>query len=140
MRGHSSGQAVLGCLGTLAGTAAGAAAWQLSDAARRYCGSYPEHGWWGLHPGGPALPASLVAGALVAAAAQVLVLLALRGRDVGARRAVTVTALAVTVALALLTWAHFAWWGTVPFPGAPSNSGRCGPDNVPDWWPAWLPA
>jgi hypothetical protein len=32
----------------------------------------------------------------------------------------------------------FAHIGTLA--GLPGDSGLCGPDNVPPWWPAWLPS
>ncbi|MEU5398657.1 hypothetical protein ABZ348_05085 [Streptomyces sp. NPDC005963] len=42
----------------------------------------------------------------------------------------------VLVALALV---HFSWLGT-PYAMGTVSEGTCGDDNVPPWWPGWLPA
>ncbi|WP_051838017.1 hypothetical protein [Streptomyces sp. NRRL F-2580] len=39
--------------------------------------------------------------------------------------------------LALVVLVSFATMGTLD--GYPGNLERCGPDNVPPWWPRWLP-
>ncbi|MEV6956976.1 hypothetical protein [Streptomyces sp. NPDC051183] len=44
----------------------------------------------------------------------------------------------VVVVLGVLVIGFFAVRGTVD--GYPGDSGLCGPDNVPPWWPWWLPA
>lgn len=52
-----------------------------------------------------------------------------------------VTVLAVMVALAAVGGMivyDFANLGTLN--GHPGDSGECGPDNVPPWWPTWLPS
>jgi hypothetical protein len=43
--------------------------------------------------------------------------------------------LAAACAMVLFDFAHI---GTLA--GYPSDSGLCGPDNVPPWWPTWLPS
>ncbi|RCG29631.1 hypothetical protein DQ384_18750 [Sphaerisporangium album] len=51
------------------------------------------------------------------------------------------SALAILVALtgpALLLLHDFATLGTLD--GYPGDSGLCPPDNVPPWWPSWLPS
>lgn len=42
-------------------------------------------------------------------------------------------------ALIALTLMHFAWLGT-PLGVGNDTNGNCPPDNVPPWWPGWLPA
>ncbi|HEY7487601.1 MAG TPA: hypothetical protein VH912_24310 [Streptosporangiaceae bacterium] len=42
---------------------------------------------------------------------------------------------AAVCALVVFDFAHI---GTLA--GYPGDSGLCGPDNVPAWWPAWLPS
>ncbi|MFC5029459.1 hypothetical protein ACQFX6_29210 [Streptomyces sp. DSM 41987] len=49
----------------------------------------------------------------------------------------TVPPLLLCTALALLVWADFTWFGAVA--GVP-NPGLCPADNVPPWWPHWIPA
>ncbi|MFJ8043404.1 hypothetical protein ACIRBX_23195 [Kitasatospora sp. NPDC096147] len=44
----------------------------------------------------------------------------------------------VLLALAVLTVGSFAYFGTLD--AYPGDSGLCPPDNVPPWWPTWLPA
>ncbi|MEV6985492.1 hypothetical protein AB0M95_30110 [Sphaerisporangium sp. NPDC051017] len=49
--------------------------------------------------------------------------------------------LAIAVALAgpfLLVLHDFETLGTLD--GYPGDSGLCPPDNIPPWWPSWLPA
>jgi hypothetical protein len=137
----SGGCTAFGCVGAVTGMAAGAASWALADAARRSCASYPVHGWRGLHPAALELPAAMAAGTLTAALAVGLTRVLLRRHAWPTRRSVMVTAVVVLVALALLTWAHFAWWGTAPgLVGETPESGRCTRDGVPGWWPGWVPA
>ncbi len=56
------------------------------------------------------------------------------GRIVGVALGVAVAA-AGPIGLVLY---DFAVTGTLA--GLPGDSGLCGPDNVPPWWPAWLPS
>ncbi|MFF4393189.1 hypothetical protein ACFY0G_41730 [Streptomyces sp. NPDC001552] len=44
----------------------------------------------------------------------------------------------VLLVLAGVVLVFFASKGTLD--GYPGNLERCGPDNVPPWWPGWLPA
>ncbi|MCX4783389.1 hypothetical protein [Streptomyces sp. NBC_01264] len=44
----------------------------------------------------------------------------------------------VVLALGALVLWFFAVRGTLD--GYPGDSGLCGPDNVPPWWPGWLPS
>lgn len=44
----------------------------------------------------------------------------------------------VLFVLAVLTVMYFAVRGTLG--GYPGDLAKCGPDNVPPWWPRWLPA
>ncbi len=46
---------------------------------------------------------------------------------------------ALVIALTALALVHFAWLGTPLGVGNDTNGG-CAPDNVPAWWPHWLPA
>ncbi|MCX5403939.1 hypothetical protein OHA37_08585 [Streptomyces sp. NBC_00335] len=46
--------------------------------------------------------------------------------------------LPVVLALGALVLWFFAVRGTLD--GYPGDLGRCGPDNVPPWWPGWLPS
>lgn len=45
---------------------------------------------------------------------------------------------AVVLVLAVVVVWYFAAEGTLA--GYPGDSGLCGPDNVPPWWPGWLPS
>ncbi|MEV0989481.1 hypothetical protein [Streptomyces sp. NPDC049949] len=45
---------------------------------------------------------------------------------------------AVVLVLSVVVVWYFATQGTLD--GYPGDSGLCGPDNVPPWWPAWLPS
>lgn len=56
------------------------------------------------------------------------------GRFVGVALDIAV-AVAGPVGLVLY---DFAVTGTLA--GYPGDSGLCGPDNVPPWWPSWLPS
>ncbi|GAB1516282.1 hypothetical protein [Actinophytocola sp. KF-1] len=56
------------------------------------------------------------------------------GRVVGVTLGVAV-AVAGPIGLVLY---DFAVTGTIA--GYPGDSGLCGPDNVPAWWPGWLPS
>ncbi len=56
------------------------------------------------------------------------------GRVVGAALGVAV---AVAGPIGLILY-DFAVTGTLA--GHPGDSGLCGPDNVPPWWPSWLPS
>ncbi|WP_327382757.1 hypothetical protein [Streptomyces sp. NBC_01207] len=44
----------------------------------------------------------------------------------------------VLLVLAGVVLVFFTSKGTLD--GYPGNPERCGPDNVPPWWPGWLPA
>ncbi|NYI05710.1 hypothetical protein [Allostreptomyces psammosilenae] len=83
------------------------------------------------------LPVAMVAGTVVAVLAWGAAQLALGGRGGRGLRA-SVSAGAVLLALALLSWGHFAWLGTLD--GAASDNLRCDASNVPAWWPSWIPA
>ncbi|MFJ2598711.1 hypothetical protein [Streptomyces erythrochromogenes] len=43
----------------------------------------------------------------------------------------------LAVPAGVVLW-YFAAKGALA--GHPWDSGRCGPDNAPQWWPGWLPA
>ncbi|MEW1636950.1 hypothetical protein AB0469_23080 [Streptomyces sp. NPDC093801] len=45
---------------------------------------------------------------------------------------------AVVLVLAVVAVWYFATQGTPV--GTRGESGLCGPDNVPPWWPGWLPS
>ena len=53
----------------------------------------------------------------------------------GGRLSAAIATLAGLLALAVTGWVVFAWVGTPAGYPAPA----C-PDNVPPWWPGWLPA
>ncbi|GAA2923420.1 hypothetical protein [Streptomyces enissocaesilis] len=126
-----------GCFTGLAGAVAGAGSWALSDSARKYCGSYVEGQ---LGTGGSGIFELLVAmmgGMLVSVAAFGAGMLLTWGvRSRWGR--VIFSAAATALLLGALAWGHFAWQGTPA--GAVSDSGRCSQENIPEWWPAWLPA
>ncbi|GLF97988.1 hypothetical protein [Streptomyces yaizuensis] len=109
----------------------------MSDNARKYCGSYVEGR---LDFGGSGffeLPVAMVGGVLVSVAAFGAGMLLTRG--VRSRRGrVIFSATAAALLLGAAMWGHFAWQGTPA--GVVSDSGRCSQENIPEWWPAWLPA
>ncbi|TJZ49456.1 hypothetical protein FCH28_24380 [Streptomyces piniterrae] len=112
-----------------AGAIGGYLSFRLADEARRYCGSYGlDEG--SLELGRPFEPFIAVAVGVTLAA---LVRAPVRGP---AWWQATVPVVLLLVFLFLVAWAHMAWLGT-PF-GGTSDSGHCGYDNVPPWWP--LPA
>ncbi|MBT2479381.1 hypothetical protein [Streptomyces sp. ISL-94] len=110
----------------LAGLAAGCAAIALAARAREYCGA-------GTDAGGR-FELSLTLLPLTAAFATVALVVAL----LLDRRPVALQLGTVLVVPAGLTVLYFALRGTLD--GYPGDPARCGPDNVPPWWPGWLPA
>ncbi|MEV7520960.1 hypothetical protein [Streptomyces sp. NPDC091371] len=110
----------------LAGIAAGCTAVALASRARRYCDA-------GAEPGG-LMELNLTLLPLVLAFTFVAVLVAF----LLDRRPVALQLGTVLLVLAGLTVLYFATRGTLA--GYPGNPERCGPDNVPPWWPGWLPA
>ncbi|MQA98388.1 MAG: hypothetical protein GEV11_28730 [Streptosporangiales bacterium] len=54
----------------------------------------------------------------------------------GVRLALSLVVVLILVGAVIVV--DFALLGTLD--GYPGDSGLCGPDNVPPWWPSWLPA
>ncbi|MGP3927249.1 hypothetical protein [Streptomyces sp. 8N616] len=108
------------------GAVGGYTSFKLADEARRYCGSYGlDEGSLGLDrlfEPVVAITVGIVLGALVRVPAKGPTWLR-----------VPAPAVMLLVFLFFVTWAHMAWLGT-PF-GGTSDSGHCGYDNVPPWWP-----
>jgi hypothetical protein len=137
MNDQSQTSCAVGCLIPVAGAAAGVESTKLAEGARSYCRSYHvEHYpvWdyvWEL-------PVAMLAGSLIAVTAYGIThLVLLRFASIGRRMAIG--AVAAVIALALMTWGHFAWLGTPT--AEPGRSGLCPVGtNIPDWWPAWIPA
>ncbi|WP_030769136.1 MULTISPECIES: hypothetical protein [unclassified Streptomyces] len=109
----------------LAGIAAGCAAVSLSSHARRYCDA-------GADPGG-ILELSLMLLPLTMGFAAIAVFVAY----VLDPLPVVLQLGAVLVVLTVLTLVFFSVFGTLD--GYPGDLSKCGPDNVPPWWPAGLP-
>ncbi|MEU7283641.1 hypothetical protein AB0A69_33475 [Streptomyces sp. NPDC045431] len=55
------------------------------------------------------------------------------------RAAPTPTGTTFVLALTAMTLLHFSWFGT-PFGVGNDTNGTCRLDNVPAWWPHWLPS
>ncbi|WP_037863579.1 hypothetical protein [Streptomyces sp. NRRL S-237] len=110
----------------LLGAAAGCLAIALSSRARAYC----DAGW---DAGGAAEMALLFPVVVVGFAVCAVVVAKLSSGLHPLLRMVPV----VLVLGVLVIW-FFAVEGTLG--GYPGDSGLCGPDNVPPWWPGWLPA
>lgn len=110
----------------LAGLAAGCGAIALASRAREYCDA-------GADPGGRFELTLTLLPLTVAFAVVALLVAFLLDRQPAALQLGT-----VLVVLAGLTVLYFAVRGTLD--GYPGDPTRCGPDNVPPWWPDWLPA
>lgn len=132
----SAGPAGPGCLtpvlAGLGGLAGAYADYRLVAAARLYCdaGAEPGH-MFALNLEMilrfvllPLICAGLAAGATRASSRR------------GVRVALSVTVVLILVGAVIMV--DFALLGTLD--GYPGDSGLCGPDNVPPWWPSWLPA
>jgi hypothetical protein len=114
---------------------------RLVYAARLYCdaAAEPPH----LFVLDLEMPIRFVLGPILACVPYVLVDIPGRvsplGRSALGRTIVTLTAVAVGVgAASSMIIFDFATTGTLN--GYPGDSGLCGPDNVPPWWPSWPPA
>ncbi|MFJ3826998.1 hypothetical protein ACIPWI_03430 [Streptomyces sp. NPDC090046] len=110
----------------LAGLAFGCAAISLASHARHYCDA-------GADPGG-ILELSLTLLPLTVAFTAIALFVAY----LLARQPVALQLGTVLFVLAGLTVLYFAVRGTLD--GYPGDRTRCGPGNVPPWWPGWLPA
>ncbi|MFE5677146.1 hypothetical protein ACFQ7B_24615 [Streptomyces erythrochromogenes] len=110
----------------LVGGAAGYLAHALAANARAYC----DAGW----EQGGRFELTFEMLFLVPGCALLALLLALSTR----RLPLLLRAVPVLAVLAGVVLWYFAVKGTLA--GYPGDSGRCGPDNVPPWWPGWLPA
>lgn len=110
----------------LAGLAAGCAAVSLAAHAREYCHAGADAGGR-LELSLTLLPLTVVFGVVALLVAFLL-----------DRRHVALQLGTVLVVLAGLTVLYFAVRGTLD--GYPGDLERCGPGNVPPWWPGWLPA
>lgn len=110
----------------LAGLAAGCAAISLASHAREYCDAGADAG------GRFELVLTLLPLTLGFGVVALLVAFLLDRQPVALRLGT------VLVVLAGLTVLYFAVRGTLE--GHPGDLERCGPDNVPPWWPGWLPA
>ncbi len=125
------------CLVLVVTVCAGYGVYRLSRGARRTCRLLKrEHpGFFDLWTWEPVLSVAsvAVAGLGVWAVAAALVRPA---HQVRVRLAIPSAALAVALVAILLV--HFAVIGTPT--GVASDNNVCSPDNVPPWWPSWLPA
>ncbi|WP_329378204.1 hypothetical protein OG625_09285 [Streptomyces sp. NBC_01351] len=110
----------------LAGIAAGCAAISLAARAREYCDAGAEPGGR-LELGLTLLPLTMAFGVVALLVAFLL-----------DRQPVALQLGTVLLVLAGLTVLYFSVRGTLD--GYPGNPEKCGPDNVPPWWPGWLPA
>ncbi|MET9134277.1 hypothetical protein [Streptomyces antibioticus] len=127
-----------GCATLLAGALAGYGAHRLSRAARRTCAVIARE-----HPSLFDLwtwqaPLTVLAGAFAGLIAWALPAAALRHGERRYVRVLIPSAVLLTTLIAL-TLVHFAWLGT-PLGVGNDTDGDCPPDNVPPWWPGWLPA
>ncbi|MGW1035309.1 hypothetical protein ACWD4Z_24360 [Streptomyces antibioticus] len=127
-----------GCSTLLAGALAGYGAHRLSRAARRTCAVIARE-----HPSLFDLwtwqaPLTVLAGACAGLLAWALPAAALRRREPRPVR-LLIPAAVLLATLIALTLVHFAWLGT-PLGVGNDTNGTCPPDNVPPWWPGWLPA
>jgi hypothetical protein len=126
-----------GCLLGLTGAVAGTFSWMLSDNARKYCGSYVE-GQLGIGGSGAfELPVAMFGGMVASMAAFGVVMFLTRGTR-AIRGRIFFSVAASFLLLGILTLGQFAWLGT-PASNL-GDSGRCSEENIPEWWPAWLPA
>lgn len=110
----------------LAGAFAGYLAHALAANARAYC----DAGW----EAGGKFELTFEMIGLVPGCAVLAVLVWLLARRVNP----VVGVAAVLLVLAVIVVWYFATQGTLD--GYRGESGLCGPDNVPPWWPAWLPS
>ncbi|MFD8411375.1 hypothetical protein ACFV2Q_06360 [Streptomyces sp. NPDC059650] len=110
----------------LLGSGAGYLAHVLAANARAYC----DAGW---EAGGKFEMFFQMVG-LVPGCAVLAVLVWLLARRVHP----TVGVAAVLLVLGTVVVWYFATQGTLD--GYRGDSGSCGPDNVPAWWPGWLPS
>ncbi len=111
----------------LCGAFAGYLAHLLAANARAYCGA----GW---EKGGGRIELFFEMLLLVPGCALLAVLLWLPAR----RAHPTAGVVAALLALVVVVLWYFATRGTLD--GVRGNSGLCGPNNVPPWWPGWLPS
>ncbi|MFD9433112.1 hypothetical protein [Streptomyces sp. NPDC060002] len=128
---------VAGCLTLLAGALAGYGAYRLSRAARRSCAVILRE-----HPSLFDLwtweaPLTVLAAGFTGLAAWALPAGVLRHQK---RRYLNllIPPAVFLAALIALTLVHFAWLGT-PLGVGNDTNGNCPLDNVPPWWPEWLP-
>lgn len=110
----------------LLGAAAGCLATALAARARAYC----DAGW----DVGGVTELNLLLPVLVVGFALCGVLVAM----LTPRRHPLLRMVPVVLVLGVLVLWFFAVRGTLD--GYPGDSGLCGPDNVPPWWPGWLPS
>ncbi|MFB6809145.1 hypothetical protein [Streptomyces sp. NPDC056387] len=110
----------------LTGAVAGCSASRLAAHARAYC----DAGW----EAGGKFELNFEMLFLVPGCAALALGLALLTR----RLPLPVRAAAILASLAAVVVWYFAVRGTLD--GYPGDSGLCGTDNVPPWWPAWLPS
>ncbi|MFF4431064.1 hypothetical protein ACFYZ4_18065 [Streptomyces sp. NPDC001513] len=111
---------------TLAGFAAGCLAIALASHAREYCDAGADAGGR-FELGLTLLPLTAAFGVVALLVAYLL-----------DRQPVALQLGTVLVVLAGLAILYFAVRGTLD--GYPGDRSKCGPDNVPPWWPGWLPA
>ncbi|WP_301365622.1 hypothetical protein [Streptomyces xanthophaeus] len=110
----------------LVGGVAGWAAVVLASRARAYC----DAGW----EAGGRFEMTFLLLPMVPGCALLALLIAFLGR----RLPTSLRPVPVLLVLAVVVLVFFATEGTLD--GYPGNLERCGPDNVPPWWPGWLPA
>ncbi|MFJ6760521.1 hypothetical protein ACIQNK_36585 [Streptomyces sp. NPDC091273] len=110
----------------LAGAAAGCSAIALASRARAYC----DAGW----EAGGRFEMTFLLMLMVPGCAFLALLIAFLSRELP----LLVRPVPFLLVLALVVLVFFATEGTLD--GYPGNPERCGPDNVPPWWPGWLPA
>ncbi|MFD9715241.1 hypothetical protein [Streptomyces sp. NPDC059076] len=126
-----------GCLSLVGGGVAGYGIHRLSLAARRECRVAQEHrltvlDWWMWEA-----PLTVLATAFCGLFGWALAAAVVHRAGSMVRRVVpAVVFVGVLVALALV---HFSWLGT-PYALGTISDGACADDNVPPWWPGWLPA
>ncbi|MEU9163108.1 hypothetical protein AB0D29_22935 [Streptomyces sp. NPDC048424] len=111
---------------TLVGAAAGCSAIALASRARAYC----DAGW----EAGGRFEMTLLLWLVVPGCAFLSLLIAFLSRKLP----LLLRPVPFPLVLALVVLVFFATEGTLD--GYPGNPARCGPDNVPPWWPGWLPA
>ncbi|QTI48487.1 hypothetical protein [Streptomyces nojiriensis] len=110
----------------LVGAVAGWAAVALASHARAYC----DAGW----EAGGRFEMTFLLVLMVPGCAMLALLIAFLSR----RLPPWSRPVPVLLVLAVVVLVFFASKGTLD--GYPGNLERCGPDNVPPWWPGWLPA